>query len=277
MWGGWNQYAYPTNPNSLADPSGLFGGVPPVGGEGCDPLLCRGGCNDAYGSCTPCNTPDVDRPSDSPFGPCTTATGYLNPCSLDNSSCWGFDPDEDNTVSPGLPPAANSILTGEDCVGCYSLGASPMQVLQAVLSGNLYGALQDVGAVPTNGIDCTSGVCQISPLMDIGPVLPPLVDPISALGLGQGLVVDCSYYNFLCQQGDKYGCDAAPCCVDWGQGGKTNSVRSCLIQSDQLFCTGANATWSCRMQNHGACYAGSGFWPMPWEVPSSCWQIVGGR
>jgi hypothetical protein len=44
-----------------------------------------------------------------------------------------------------------------------------MQVLQAVLSGNLYGAFQDVGGVPTDGIDCTSGVCQINPLMDVGP------------------------------------------------------------------------------------------------------------
>lgn len=144
---GWNQYAYPTNPNSMTDASGLFGINGP--GGGCDYQDCGGDDPCAYGFCD--------------FG------GDMNPCAYDISSCWGPDPDMDNTVSPGLPPAANSIFTGEDCVGCWGLGPSPMQVLQAVLSGNLYGALQDVGAVPTNGIDCTSGVCQINPLMDVGP------------------------------------------------------------------------------------------------------------
>lgn len=141
---GWNQYAYPTNPNSMTDPSGLFGINGP--GGGCDYQDCGGDDPCAYGFC-----------DDGPDG---------NPCAFDIPSCWGPDPDMDNTVSPRLPPAATSIFTGEDCVGCYSLGASPLQVLQAVLSGNLYGALQDVGAVPTNGIDCTSGVGQISPLED---------------------------------------------------------------------------------------------------------------
>ncbi len=44
-----------------------------------------------------------------------------------------------------------------------------MQILQAVLSGNLAGALQDVGAMPSDAINCESGICQVNPVMDAGP------------------------------------------------------------------------------------------------------------
>jgi len=54
---------------------------------------------------------------------------------------------------------ANSIFSGQDCLTCFPLGPDPMQILAQVLSGNLAGALQDVGAVPTNGVDCRSGTC----------------------------------------------------------------------------------------------------------------------
>jgi hypothetical protein len=47
----------------------------------------------------------------------------------------------------------SNILPGEDCVGCYSLGPSPMQILQALLSGNVLGALQGIGVFPNNGCD----------------------------------------------------------------------------------------------------------------------------
>ena len=38
--------------------------------------------------------------------------------------------------------------------------------MRAVLSGNLVGALQGVGAIPSDAIDCTSGICQVNPVMD---------------------------------------------------------------------------------------------------------------
>ncbi len=44
-----------------------------------------------------------------------------------------------------------------------------MQILQAVLSGNLAGALPDVGAMPSDAINCESGICEVNPVMDAGP------------------------------------------------------------------------------------------------------------
>jgi hypothetical protein len=73
----------------------------------------------------------------------------------------------------GLPiPATISgqqIFPGEDCVGCWQIGPSVTQILGAVLSGNLYGALQSMGAVPDTGINCTYGLCQVNPVMDAEP------------------------------------------------------------------------------------------------------------
>jgi len=68
------------------------------------------------------------------------------------------------TLSP--PPVAQSIFSGQDCLYCYPLGANVMQILQNILSGNFVGALQQTGAIPNNGIDCTSGMCQVNPIMD---------------------------------------------------------------------------------------------------------------
>ena len=42
-----------------------------------------------------------------------------------------------------------------------------------MLSGNLAGALQNAGIVPMNGVDCTSGVCVVNPIMDAEPQLDP--------------------------------------------------------------------------------------------------------
>jgi len=58
----------------------------------------------------------------------------------------------------GSVGGGNGILPGEDCVGCWSLGPSPLQLLQDILSGNLLGALQGIGAFPGNGCDFGS-VC----------------------------------------------------------------------------------------------------------------------
>jgi RHS repeat-associated protein len=97
----WNAYAYPTNPNNLIDPSGLYG---------------------------------------EPLGPVGS-----------------------------LP--VQRIFGGQDCLGCWSLGPSPIDILQQVLSGNLAGALQSAGVVPTNGVDYTSGICVVNPIMDAEPQL----------------------------------------------------------------------------------------------------------
>ncbi len=141
----WNRYAYVVNsPLTITDALGLYGG----GGGGGDP------CGD--GSCDPCFE----------WGDCGGPGGGGG--SGQGDPPWA-DPD------PGVPPGgrlnpgvASSIFTGEDCLGCWSLGPSPMQILQAVLSGNLAGALQDVGAMPSDAINCESGICQVNPVMDAG-------------------------------------------------------------------------------------------------------------
>ena len=56
-----------------------------------------------------------------------------------------------------------------------------MQILQAVLSGNLAGALQDVGAMPSDAIDCESGICEVNPVMDAGPAANNGPDPGAVL------------------------------------------------------------------------------------------------
>jgi hypothetical protein len=61
------------------------------------------------------------------------------------------------------------IFSGEDCITCFPVGPDAMQILAQVLSGNLAGALQSAGVVPTNGVDCTSGTCQVNPIMDGTP------------------------------------------------------------------------------------------------------------
>jgi hypothetical protein len=37
------------------------------------------------------------------------------------------------------------------------------------MSGNIAGALQLLGAIPNDGVDCTSGICVVNPIMDAGP------------------------------------------------------------------------------------------------------------
>ena len=135
---GWNQYAYPTNPNSQIDPSGLeclidcddpggwgFGG----GGSG------FGGMDGLSGnSCDPTDDPNCI------LSPITPPGGLPGPVGGSRSAGSG-------TVG------GSSILPGEDCVACYSLGPSPEQILQAILSGNVLGALQGIGVFPGNGCD----------------------------------------------------------------------------------------------------------------------------
>ena len=71
-----------------------------------------------------------------------------------------------NNTMNGLQ--TNSLFGGQDCVACWPLGASPADILQQVLSGNLAGALQNAGVFPMDGVDCTSGVCMPSWIMDAG-------------------------------------------------------------------------------------------------------------
>jgi RHS repeat-associated protein len=148
----WNRYGYVVNnPVALTDPMGLFSG----GGGG-----------------NPCVT---DCPNPIPPSPCDTAVicgqAGVN-CSIfggitcDPCFVYGCDPpmaiDPDTVIISGQ----QQLLPGQDCVGCWPIGPSPGQILQAVLSGNVFGALQRMGAVPTDGLDCTSGTCQVNPIMN---------------------------------------------------------------------------------------------------------------
>jgi len=162
----WNRYSYVTNnPVTRTDPSGLLTGG--GGGGPCDVGDCGGGDPCQFGLC-------------GPSGPCDF-TGDCGGGPCDVGDCGGSQ-----GVPPGgrtNPPAPNSIFSGQDCLFCFPLGPSPLQILQAVLSGNLAGALQDLGAIPTDAINCESGACQINPITDaLGLGIPPLVDPKVAFG-----------------------------------------------------------------------------------------------
>jgi RHS repeat-associated protein len=142
----WNRYAYVTNnPLALTDPSGLFQGI--GGPSACDIGDCGTDDPCAYGFCN--NLCD--------YADCGEDCYWLG-CALDF-------PNENNVPKPGSV-YSNQIFPGEDCVGCWQIGPSVTQILGAVLSGNLYGALQSMGAVPDTGINCTYGLCQVNPIMD---------------------------------------------------------------------------------------------------------------
>jgi RHS repeat-associated protein len=120
---GWNRYAYPTNPNSETDPSGLFAGG--IEGGPCDENDCGG---------TPCSA----------WGDC--GGGGTNPCDWGACTFGGFGDWGISNVPPGSPPISNNIFTGQDCLYCFPLGPSPLQVIQDILTGNF----SDFG-VPTLG------------------------------------------------------------------------------------------------------------------------------
>ncbi|HEY6764491.1 MAG TPA: RHS repeat-associated core domain-containing protein, partial [Candidatus Sulfotelmatobacter sp.] len=122
----WNRYAYVAN-NPL-------GSTDPSGLDGGD--LCGGAFDWASGAGFECESHDV------PLAP------------------WEMRPAFTEFSVP------MGIFSGEDCLGCWPLGPDPMQILAQVISGNLAGALQGVGAIPADAIDCTSGTCQVNPLMD---------------------------------------------------------------------------------------------------------------
>jgi hypothetical protein len=130
---GWNQYAWPTNPNSESDPLGL------------DSCIVEGGCGGGSGG--GCDE-DGDCPGD---GGCDFW-----------GDCWGdgYGPEGMPLLPPGGPlnNAAQGIFSGQDCLYCYPLGPSVLQIVQAVLSGNLWGALQGVGAIPQDP-NCEFGAC----------------------------------------------------------------------------------------------------------------------
>ena len=148
----WNRYSYVTNnPVTRTDPSGLLTGG--GGGGPCDVGDCGGGDPCQFGLC-------------GPSGPCDF-TGDCGGGTCNVGDCGGSQ-----GVPPGgrtNPPTPNSIFSGQDCLFCFPLGPSPLQILQAVLSGNLAGALQNVGAIPSDGINCEFGTCQVNPLMDANP------------------------------------------------------------------------------------------------------------
>jgi YD repeat-containing protein len=141
----WNAYEYTTNPNSIVDPSGLLG----IGGN----ALIRQYLLEAQ--------EDQD---------CETLSGWScteSPTDLYSDWLSMNGPGSFWRLFPQNPQVSGSqIFGGQDCLGCWSLGPSPLDIVQQVLSGNLAGALQNAGIVPMNGVDCTSGVCVVNPIMD---------------------------------------------------------------------------------------------------------------
>ena len=104
--------------------------------------------------------------------PCDIYAGVAcDPCYL-----FGCDPSPAIVPSGSGPTGVNQLFPGEDCVACWPIGPSVTQIMQAVLHGNLYGALQQMGAVPDDGYDCTSGTCMVSPVMDAEPAAVPCED-----------------------------------------------------------------------------------------------------
>jgi hypothetical protein len=118
---GWNQYAYATNPNSQIDPLGLDdclqgGDCGGGGGGGCDD--CGGGRGWGWG-------------------------GWGGDGCGDPANCSGLGGFDDPPLGVGGPAtsAGQGIFSGQDCLYCYPLGPSVLQIVQAALSGNLWGAL----------------------------------------------------------------------------------------------------------------------------------------
>jgi RHS repeat-associated protein len=133
---GWNQYAYVmNNPLSNVDPLGLDCGY---GGS-----YVSGGCEE-----------------------------YVNTGDFESSDwfCWqcGWPIWTGGIPTSGSLPPAQHILPGQDCVSCFPLGLDPMQILQDVLSGNIWGALQGAGAIPL-GNNCEFGICSPGGGNSFGP------------------------------------------------------------------------------------------------------------
>jgi hypothetical protein len=155
------------NPVGSADPSGLDGGD-----------LCSGFLDTSYLGTSDlnfeCAAHVVPR---APWEVRITSTEFKIPMGIFSGEnclgCWPLN----NTFS------GQNIFSGQDCLTCFPLGPDVMQILAQVLSGNLAGALQDVGAIPTDAIDCRSGPCQVNPIMDATkPPCAPLKSKLSSLG-----------------------------------------------------------------------------------------------
>jgi len=146
---GWNQYAYGTNPNSEIDPSGLECLIDcddPSGWGGIDGGSGYGGTDGLSGnSCDPTDDPNCI------FNPITPPGGLPGP--IGGSGTGG------SGTGGGI--GGQGIFPGQDCAGCFPLGPDPLQILQAILSGNLAGALQGLGVFPP--INCLP-ICNYTTL-----------------------------------------------------------------------------------------------------------------
>lgn len=98
-------------------------------------------------------------------------------------------------------------------------GPSPLQILQAVMRGDVVGALQDVGALPT---------VEVSPIMDAANYGPACLAGAGPLQVGQSrcaaiATTGCSAYQ-TGHRPDLYGL----CQYVFGNGPRLNFIRGCL-------------------------------------------------
>jgi RHS repeat-associated protein len=163
----WNRYPYIANsPLSSTDPTGMSGSISysvcPVPANQ-NQAICQGGYEMSMGGGM-WFTYGFDE-----FD--AWQNGFLG--LVLSGQCCGIN-------GPFTPP--QEILTGEDCVSCYPLGPDPMQIAQAILSGNYWGAFLGSGIIPQDP-NCEFGACGESfpGAMNATPTLPPSGNPSNCL------------------------------------------------------------------------------------------------
>jgi RHS repeat-associated protein len=109
---GWNQYGYPTNPNSMVDPSGLDGEPGCTPGSNCG-AGGVGTCSASYSCSSPCSEASPCGPGSTGWG--TQGTGCNGQCDGSDGGTVGADSGSSSSSpsSPQLCLCTDDITSGE--------------------------------------------------------------------------------------------------------------------------------------------------------------------
>jgi Bacterial toxin 44 len=164
--------------------------------------------------------------------------------------------------------AAQGILSGEDCLSCYPLGPSVLQILQEILSGNF-----SAFGVPTIGdlmnnipiMDATTGPCTNAPQSPPGASATFNASVVNQETQGMWPATKLYYFDQIFQTGGTF--DYKTGGAQYMDYGNWNYGYVCAATYGPLFCqsaAGMNRMWRAATQGQNPFGSGIPFMKLPY-------------